>query len=248
MLDDRNAVGIDTEQPVSLDDLESLVHERGRVYRNLRTHVPLRVAERLLGRNAGECFARKVAQRAAAASYDKPAERRHLADKALENRRVFGVYRDNRRAVGESLAHDEFAADYEGLLVRQRDFFALPDGGERRGETCVADQRVHDDVDVRRCGALRYRIRSGVYLDGVVGESLFEFGVFRFVGYDDAVGIEFDCLLGEPLPVGTGGEGYYFECFRIFAYYVERLYAYRTGRAEKCDFNLIHIKLLKQYV
>lgn len=156
---------------------------------------------------------------------------------------MFGVYRDNRRAVGESLAHDEFAADNECLLVRQCHLLPLPDSGERRGETRVADQCVHDDVDVRRCGALRYRIRSGVHLDRVVGESLPEFGVFRFVGYDDAVGVEFDCLLGEPLPVGTGGEGYYFECFRIFAYYVERLYAYRTGRAEKCDFLLHFVKL-----
>src|SRR5688572_31467390 len=51
MDDDLDLIGTYTEQPVRLDDLETLVHQRRRVDGDLPAHLPCRMTKRLIRRH-----------------------------------------------------------------------------------------------------------------------------------------------------------------------------------------------------
>ena len=58
-------LGIHTEEPFGLDDLEALVHHRSRVDGNLGTHVPCRVAQGISLGYMGNFFHRFQTERTA---------------------------------------------------------------------------------------------------------------------------------------------------------------------------------------
>src|SRR6266403_1818652 len=63
--DDLDLFGRDVEEPARLDDLEALVHQRGRVDRDLGAHLPRRMAERIVHGDRGELLLGQLAERPA---------------------------------------------------------------------------------------------------------------------------------------------------------------------------------------
>ena len=68
--------GPDAEQPVRLDHLEALVHQRGRVDRDLAPHAPGRVAQRVFGPDLLQLGGRVAAERPAGRGQDQPRDLR----------------------------------------------------------------------------------------------------------------------------------------------------------------------------
>jgi hypothetical protein len=62
MDDDLHLIGREIEQPARLDDLQALVHEGGRVDRDLGAHLPGRVPQRVLHRHRRELLLRQLAE------------------------------------------------------------------------------------------------------------------------------------------------------------------------------------------
>src|SRR5260370_18102640 len=91
---DADRVGRQIEQPVRFDNLEPLVHEGGRIDRDLRAHPPRRMIERILDRDRAETFSRPLAERTARGGQDDALERRaRLSLKALEDAFLLPLYR-----------------------------------------------------------------------------------------------------------------------------------------------------------
>jgi hypothetical protein len=153
--DDVDPLEGDAEQPVGLQDLEPLVHEGGRVDRDLRPHPPRRVAERLLDRHGLE---RRTGRPAEGTTRRGQHEAADLAGrrpgKTLEERAVLGVDREQAHAVLARGARHERARHHQRLLVGERDGTPGPDRGERGHEARGPHQRRDDDVrgDVTRDG------------------------------------------------------------------------------------------------
>ena len=132
------------EEEVRLDHLEALVRERRRVDRDLRAHRPGRMRERLLGRDVGELVARAAAERAAARGQDDALRLAEL--RALEERRVLAVDRDQLAPAPLLRRERELAGGDEALLVRERERDAVLERPHRRREPGEADDGVQDDV------------------------------------------------------------------------------------------------------
>ena len=97
--DDVDPVVRRAEQPVRLDHLEALVHQRRRVDRDLAAHRPGRVPERVLDADPRELGQAAAAERAARGRQRQALDRaRPLAIDQLVQRRVLRVDRDQLRA------------------------------------------------------------------------------------------------------------------------------------------------------
>ena len=86
---------------------------------------------------------------------------RHALEQ-LEERRVLGVDRHERRAGAGPRRGHQVAARDQGLLVGQRHRQAAPDRGQRRPQPRRAHQRVQHDV---RPAGLDQAVEAGVVLD-----------------------------------------------------------------------------------
>src|SRR3989442_3733315 len=65
MNDDVDLIGADAEEPMRLDHLEALVHQRRRIDRDLASHPPGRMLQRLFGGDARQLGRRAAAKRSA---------------------------------------------------------------------------------------------------------------------------------------------------------------------------------------
>ena len=74
MHDDIDQPVVQAEQVVSLDHLQALVHERGRVDRDLRTHAPGGMSQGLLDGCLGQFVARPAAEGATRGRHDDALE------------------------------------------------------------------------------------------------------------------------------------------------------------------------------
>ena len=226
----------EAEQVMGLDQLETLVHERRRVDRDLAAHVPGRVGERRLDVDVAELVLRHPAERPARGGQDQPVDAAGgFTAHQLEERRVLGVDRDHAgvRALGE--LHDELATDDEALLVGEREVHALAERRDRRAEPGRADESVQDEVCVRFDDQANHALGSREHLSpapGVVG-ALGGAGL-RERNPRHAV---LDGLRQQALPRLGGGEPHDFELFAR-THDLERLLADRAGRAE--DHELPH--------
>ena len=122
------------EQVVRLDELEPLVHERGRVDGDLRPHGPVGMSERLLRGDGGQLRGRAAAERAARSRQEKLLERARRAGgrgvraglppargDALEERAVLAVHGQDGQAAAAGGVQDERPAGHHALLVGQRE-------------------------------------------------------------------------------------------------------------------------------
>ena len=88
----------EAEQVVRLDQLEPLVHQRGRVDRDLAAHVPGRVRERRLDVHVAQLVGRHAAERAAGGGQHEPLDRRRAASPAAAGRAPSARSRRGSRA------------------------------------------------------------------------------------------------------------------------------------------------------
>ena len=99
------------EEVMGLDQLEALVHQRGRVDRDLAAHRPRGVLEGLLDAHALEVGAAAAAERAAAGGEHELVDRsRPLGGDELMQGRVLGVHGDDLRPGGLRELDHELAA------------------------------------------------------------------------------------------------------------------------------------------
>ena len=167
------------EQPAGLDHLESLVHHRSGIDRNLVAHVPLRMLQGLMERSLSDILPAPGAERAAGCGQMDLADRvAPGAQKALEDRRMLGIDRQDRRFHGHGKVHDEAAAGNEGLFVRQRYRLAGGDRRDCRPEAAEPDQSRQHHVDAVRGHKVAYRVHAGEDLDSMRLQGVCDFGIF----------------------------------------------------------------------
>mmetsp|Transcript_30180 Transcript_30180/g.101748 ORF Transcript_30180/g.101748 Transcript_30180/m.101748 type:complete len:249 (-) Transcript_30180:242-988(-) len=151
-----------------LDDLQTLVHHRRRVHRDLGAHVPVRVRRglladpvRVLAARAEELLRRSVAEGAARRRQDDLAHGagRHALE-ALEDGRVLGVGWRHAHSVLLQQRQDSRPASDQSLLVGQGNVLARLDRGHRRAEARRADDARDDDVRGLGRGARARRLRA----------------------------------------------------------------------------------------
>ena len=157
-------------EPMRLDDLVALVHERRRVDRDLRAHAPRWVPERVLRRHPGERLERDVAERAPGCGQRDAAHRRELLPRhALPERVVLAVDGTEPlpRSAGEPA--DEVAGGDQHLLVREGNSLAVLEGGDRRPQGGDAGRRDEHEIGV---GIGRERGERGGSQSGARGREL----------------------------------------------------------------------------
>ena len=156
MDDDLDRVVAEAEQKVGLDQLESLVRQRGRVDRDLRAHVPGRVRERLVGRHVAELVTGAAAERAAGGGQHERVNRFGRAPlEALVGGRMLAVHGQQTAAAAPPSLRRQLSRRHQALLVREREVdtsLERPEGRRQPGET---DHRVQDDVRPRALEQLR---------------------------------------------------------------------------------------------
>src|SRR5690242_17317539 len=157
--DDLDPAVRHAEEEVGLDHFQPLVRQRGRVDRDLRAHVPGRMSERIGRRHIRQLVTRAAAEWAAARGED---DRLRLAgERALEERGVLAVDRDQRPSPALPRAERELPGGDETLLVRERERDAVLERPHRSRQPREAQRRVEDDV---RLGALQKLGRVAAHL------------------------------------------------------------------------------------
>ncbi len=135
------------EQVVGLHQLEPLVHQRGRVDRDLSAHRPRRVGQRLLDGYVLQLSACTSAEGTAAGgdgqSLDRPGG---LSGEKLVKGGVLGVDGHDPRAGGLGQRGDELPAHHQGLLVGECQVDALAERGHGRSEPGRAHERVQHEI------------------------------------------------------------------------------------------------------
>ena len=193
----------------------------------------------LFDRHLAEPLFRGVQERASRSGQDEPAGGGYFADQRLEDSRMFRIDRQDGRAVPVGGFDDLLAGYHEALLVGEGEFFARLYRSERRHHTGISYQGIHHDVGAVAPDDLFDGLRTGIDLDGQMGEGFPHVAVPPFVGDDYRIGSELLCLPGELLPIAACGENRNFEPVAAGTYDVERLFAYRTRRAQQC-YPLLH--------
>jgi hypothetical protein len=143
---------LQTEEPLGLDELEPLVRQRGGVDRDLGSHGPIGVAQRVGRLSVNQALARPVAERAAAGrEQNPPYVGRAVTLQALKNRVVFAVDRSDADAGGFGRRRDEFAGQDQDLLARERHLLARGQRGQGGLEPDGADHGDQDNVRLGQC-------------------------------------------------------------------------------------------------
>jgi hypothetical protein len=152
--DHLDAVVVDPEQLVGLDDLEALVHQCRGVDRDLRPHRPRRMGQGVVDRDVRQLVAATASERAAAGREHDPGHPLGLpagvSRQALVHRAVLGVDRhDVARTRLVEHGPDHGPARDERLLVGQRQPLAGRQGGQREPQPGEPHDPVHTHVGHR---------------------------------------------------------------------------------------------------
>ena len=135
------------EQPARFDDLQPLVHQRGRVDRDLVAHLPRRMLQGIGDPDTGEVVGRPVQKRPARRGQDDPLDVcAPVTVQGLEHRVVFAIDRQKPHSAAGSLARHQFARHDQRFLVGERHILARANRGQRRGQAQRPDQCRHDQV------------------------------------------------------------------------------------------------------
>lgn len=168
-------VRFDTEEPVSLDNFETLIHHSSGVDRDLRAHLPVRVSESLLDRDIAEIVAGAATERAAGSGEENPIDANAvLAHKTLEDSGMFRVDGEDRDAAADSGGGDDLAGDDHSLLISESDRLVMLDSAERRPEAGKADDSSDDEIDRLHLHQVGDRVVAGEDLNFMRGESLLD--------------------------------------------------------------------------
>ena len=203
-----------SEQPGGLDHLEPLVHQGGRVDRDLAAHPPGRVIQRLLSGDREELLLGHRPERPPRGGQNQPAYLAALtAPEALVDRVVLAVDRQDLHAPGVRLTHHELPRHDQRLLVRQRYTLAVlerPVGGQQPSRP---RDRGQNDGSVRMARHLDMAFHPGDKTSPRHGEAaLPEEGLQLLRGFfgaaGDNLGLELFDLLGQEGHILTGGQSY----------------------------------------
>ena len=206
--DDGDLVGPEPVEPARLDDLQRLVHHRRGVDGDAGAHAPVRVVQRLLGRDGVECGGVAVTEGSAAGGeHDALDGLGRLADQALEERRVFGVDGQHARARGAAGVAHEGARHDEGFFGGERHVGPGAERRERRRQPRGADDGGDDEVGLWRGRQLGEGLLPRPHFDPGPREGLRQRRICRRVGDDDALGADLACLLRQQPPVAARREG-----------------------------------------
>ena len=228
-----DALGFDAEEPFGFDHLKPLVHHRGTVDRDLGAHLPVGVFQGARRSDAGQLFDRRRAEGTSRRGEEDFVDGIAVfAHQALENRAVFAVHGQNRRAVFHRELRNEFARHNERFLVGQRDGFASFDGRHRGAESGETHHGRHHHVHFGQSGDVADGFRARPHLNGEVGQRLAHRFIARLVGDDHRFGAKFARLRNEQFGVVPRREGIGLVFAGVFAHHVEGLRADRAGRTE----------------
>ena len=148
MDDDLDLIGADTEQPVRLDDLEPLVHQRRRIDGDLPAHLPCRMTKRLIRRDPLQLRRGEIAKRSARGGENQSSNLALVSPvQALVDGVVLAVHGKNRHVVPAGRRRHQRTGHHQHFLVGERDRLAGRDrrehGLEARGPGGGADHDVH---------------------------------------------------------------------------------------------------------
>ena len=225
------------EQPVRLDHLEALVHQRRRVDGDLAAHPPGRMAERGVDGDAGQRLGGQVPERPARRGQDQPAHLRRIAPvQALVDGVVLAVDRQHVDAVGPGQVHHQAAGHHQHFLVGERDALAGADRRDHRLERGRAGRRAQHGVDVVARDQVDQRLRSGAAQVEVGGRAGRELRAQRLAGgvgghHHRARPVALD-LQRHRRRAGAGGEADHLEPIGVRVDDGQRAVADRAGRAE----------------
>ncbi len=208
---DADAVGGEREEAAGFDDLEAFVHHGGGVDRDAAAHLPGRVFEGLVGRDAGEVFGGGVAEGASGGGEpDLLHFLRSSSAHGLVDGVVLGVDGEEGDVSLSGGGDDEVSGGYEALLVGEADGLSGEDGGVGGFETGNADDGGDYEVNFGM-GGYGY-CPGGAVKDFDAGDA---FGAeAKAEGFGEELGGEGD-QAGAPLlglgkgglEVGSGGQG-----------------------------------------
>ena len=137
------------EEPARLEDLEALVDHRGGVDRDLPSHRPVRVLQRILLRLPAQLVPLLSAERSAGRrEQDLLDGVMRLPGEGLPDGAVLGVDRLDLDATRRRERHDDVTGADEGLLVRERDLLMGLQRRDGRLDTDHADDGHHDLIAV----------------------------------------------------------------------------------------------------
>ena len=146
------------EQQAGLDQLEPLVHQGGRIDRDLAAHVPARMGAGLLRRDRGESSAAGVRRNgppeAVSSTRRTPwpgTPGLRAGRQALEDRVVLAVDRDQGGAAAARRLDQQRPGHHQRFLVGEQHALAGSRRRQRRRQAGRADDRRHHGVHRRQC-------------------------------------------------------------------------------------------------
>ena len=230
MHDDLDAVVVDAEQQVRLDQLEALVHQGRGVESVHRPHRPGGMAAGLLGGDVVELVGAPAAERTAGGGQDQLGDLvGGTSAQALRQRGMFGIDGHDLTRTGR-LEHQR-SAGHQRLLVGQRQACSGGQRRERRFQTERPDERVEHHVDAGPCGGLLDQ--PGHCARPAVRHTSEALRGGR-IGHRDVRHPGLSPLPGEQLGVATPcGQPDDLEPVRVGGDHVERLGADRAGAAQQ---------------
>ena len=210
---DLYIVNVNAEKPLCLDYFKTLVHQRCAVNRNLCAHRPVGVTERVRlcdTRKLRAGFAEKRTSGGGEQDFFKL--RAVSAVKALENRGVFTVDREQPNALFGNGVHKYTACGNKSFLIGKGDVLARADCVKGRNKTRKADYgRKHHVGFLKRCNFNQtllaaedayIRVRKA---DGKLPHS-------AFVSHGNRFGAVFLSLLFKKVNVGFPRKGNHVYC------------------------------------
>ena len=232
MYQHRNLVGIHSKQPMSLNNLKALVYKCSRVDGNLRTHRPLRMLERTLWSDILKLRRWHITQCSATAGHYQSSYGRLLTHQTLEDSRVLGVNRQDRHSLLGCHTHHQVTTYNQSLLICQSNLLARLNSCNRRKQTRIANQSIHNHIDLRRAHHLLDGITTRINLDWICRQRLLELEIFILIADDHRIDIELNSLTSQKLPVVTRHKRVYLKHIGVLTHNIQRLHTDRARRTK----------------
>ena len=144
---------LDAEKPVRLDHFQSFIEESGGIDRDLRTHVPGRMFQRLLGSDRRRTRRWRFAKRSAGRGQRSTGvERRRERSRPSRHWKIALCSLSTGRTRTPFLrrrAHHRFTGHDQDFFARDRQIFARFDRRQRRSQSARSDDRDQHHVGIR---------------------------------------------------------------------------------------------------